>query len=116
MVLLGEAEQVLSESNLAITNNIDVLKAQRVFESMHELLAGADAAKEGVDDWNELWANAIVKTQTMPPNFDAKPKTEDEWTAVVKMKDTTLSMRTKHVLKDMMDRKGMRTLPTRKRP
>ena len=31
--------------------------------SMHEILAGADAAKEGVDDWNELWVHAFVKTQ-----------------------------------------------------
>ena len=58
MALLGEAQQVLSERNLAVSNNIDLLEAQRVFESMHELLGGADAAKEGIDDWNDLRANA----------------------------------------------------------
>ena len=92
VVLFGEAQQVLSERNLKVSNDIDLLKAQRVFKSMHEILAGADAAKEGVDDWNELWVNAIVKTQNMPRNLDAEPKTEDEWAAFVKMKAATLSM------------------------
>ena len=63
-----------------------------MFKSMHEMLAGADAAKDGVDDWSEQWANAVVKTQNMPRNFDAEPKTEDEWTAFVKMKAATLSI------------------------
>ena len=106
VALLGEAQQVLSERNLAVSNDIDLLQAQRVFESMHELLAGADAAQEGIDDWNELWANAIVKTQTMPRNLDAEPKPEDEWTAFVKMKAATLSMCTQQVLKDIMEKKG----------
>ena len=39
VVLLGEAQQVLSERNLKVSNDIDLLKAQRVFKSMHESLA-----------------------------------------------------------------------------
>ena len=60
VVLLGEAQQVLSERNLKVSNDTDLLKAQRVFRSMHEILAGTDAAKEGIDDWDELRVNAIV--------------------------------------------------------
>ena len=77
-----------------------------MFKSTHEILAGADAAKEGADDWNELWANALVKTQNMSRNFDAERKTEDEWAAFVKMKAATLSMRTVHVLKDICHKRG----------
>ena len=106
VALLAEAQQVLSERNLKVSNDIDLLKAHRVFKSMPEILAGADAAKEGVDDWNELWANAIVKTQNMPRNFDAEPKTEDEWAAFVKMKAATLSMCTVHALKDICHKRG----------
>ena len=101
MVLLGEARQVLSERNLKVSNDTDFSKAQHVFKSMHEILAGADAAKEGVDDWNELWVNAFVKTQNMPRNLDAEPKTEDEWSAFVKMKTATRSLCTVHALKDI---------------
>ena len=96
----------MSERNLKVSNDIDLLKAQRVFKSMHEILAGADAAKEGVDDWNELWVNAIVKTQSMPRNLDAEPKTEDEWAAFVKMKSATLCMCTVHALKDICHKRG----------
>ena len=46
-------------------------------------LRGANAAKESVDDLELV--NAIVKTQSMPRNLDAKPKTEGEWAAFVKM-------------------------------
>ena len=59
VVLLGEAQQVLSERNLKVSNDTDLSKAQHVFKWIHEILAGADAAKEGVDDWNELWVNAF---------------------------------------------------------
>ena len=38
VVLLGEAQQVLSERNLKVSNDIGLLKAQRVFKSMHEIL------------------------------------------------------------------------------
>ena len=106
MVLLGEAQQVLSERNLKASNDIDLLKTQRMFKS------GADAAKEGVDDWNEQWVNAIVKTQNMPRNFDAEPKTEDVWAAFVKMKTATFSMFTVHALKDICYKR----LLTRGRP
>ena len=104
MVLLGEAQQVLSERNLKVSNDIDLLKAQRVFKSMHEILAGADAAKEGVDDLELV--NAIVKTQNMPRNLDAEPKTEGEWAAFVKTKAATLSMCTVHALKDICHKRG----------
>ena len=55
-----------------------------MFKSMHETLAGANAAKESVADLELV--NAIVKTQSMPRNLDAEPKTEGEWAAFVKMK------------------------------
>ena len=42
----------------------------------------------------------------MPRNFDAEPKTEDEWAAFVKMKAATLSLCTQQVLKDIMDKRG----------
>ena len=41
---------------MKVSSDTDLLKAQRVIKSMREILAGADAAKEGVDDWNELWS------------------------------------------------------------
>ena len=49
-----------------------------------------------------------MKTQNMPRNFDAEPKTEDEWAVFVKMKAATLSKCTVHVLKDIMDKRGWR--------
>ena len=70
-----------------------------MFMSMHEILAGADAAKEGVDDWNELWVNAIVTTQNMP-------RKEDEWAAFVKMKAATLSVCTVHALRNVCHKRG----------
>ena len=38
VVLLGEAQQILSERSLKVSNDTDLLKAQRVFKSMHEIL------------------------------------------------------------------------------
>ena len=93
----------MSVRNLTVSNNNCLLKAQRVFASRHELLAGVDAAKEGLDEWNELRDNAVKETQTMPRNFDAEPKTGDEWPALVKMKAATLSMCTQQVLNDVME-------------
>ena len=38
VVLLGEAQQFLSERNLKVSNDSDLLKALRVLKSMHEIL------------------------------------------------------------------------------